>query len=604
VGGWTASEGLMRLLVSRWIAPPALAAVVLLAPTPAQAGAPVLSQKHRDPAHKFSLPYFKDWAPVPVETGEKYEVAKLCDSKSTGSRRGTTDPEIVVVRFVKDATRDKVTTPSEGPPLPPELLRRLRGPEDAFDAAMARFTFFLPEGVQLPKQAFKKIESKDKVPGRMWVLDLPSQWPGETIFVTLAVFEKDGVEFAVRMACGGQLRKDFEKPFAEVAKKFMWFDEKAPEVESLDVLDGVNITAARRREIEKGMVKDWDVIVSPKKQYVVLYNNKRGENHALAKLIAERIEAIRAQIYEVQFPPATPITSVSICRVCKDAQEYHQYGGPGGSAGYWNSGTEELVFYDASESKKEDVDTLAVLYHEAFHQFIYYSVGEVAPHSWFNEGHGDYYAGAKYVNGKFKIGPFAWRVGLARNAIVEGPRPRTEVKDDKTGAVQVQWGNTGYTPLKDLVAFSQNEYYSYMGVSYAQGWALIYFLREIVPANKKYAEKWGKILPTYFDTLKAGVNRPAPKEPPPAPEGPDAPKGKDEPPRPSPDAPSKPGDPPKPDGEPKPQGEPQPPQPVEVPRYYGRGDPKALENALAKAFEGIDWVEFEEAWKKATKSGK
>ena len=39
-------------------------------------------------------------------------------------------------------------------------------------------------------------------------------------------------------------------------------------------------------------------------------------------------------------------------------------------------------------------DSLLVLYHEAFHQYIYYAVGEVAPHDWFNEGHGDYFSGA------------------------------------------------------------------------------------------------------------------------------------------------------------------------------------------------------------------
>ena len=32
-----------------------------------------------------------------------------------------------------------------------------------------------------------------------------------------------------------------------------------------------------------------------------------------------------------------------------------------------------------------------MLYHEAFHQFIHYSAGELPPHSWYNEGHGDYF---------------------------------------------------------------------------------------------------------------------------------------------------------------------------------------------------------------------
>ena len=78
------------------------------------------------------------------------------------------------------------------------------------------------------------------------------------------------------------------------------------------------------------------------------------------------------------------------------------------------------MFYDASPKKEPDDDTLAVLYHEAFHQYIYYSVGEVAPHSWFNEGHGDYYAGAKYLSKKFNIRPFNWRVGIIKERPGQG----------------------------------------------------------------------------------------------------------------------------------------------------------------------------------------
>ena len=85
------------------------------------------------------------------------------------------------------------------------------------------------------------------------------------------------------------------------------------------------------------MVKGWAVMVSPKKNYVIIYNTKNNKNHLLARVIAKRIEMIREQIYEVQFPPAKPITTVCIVRVCADAKEYRAYGGPGGSAGYWSS---------------------------------------------------------------------------------------------------------------------------------------------------------------------------------------------------------------------------------------------------------------------------
>src|SRR4030095_1230319 len=131
------------------------------------------------------------------------------------------------------------------------------------------------------------------------------------------------------------------------------------------------------------------------------------------------------------------------------------YGGPPGTAGYWNDEAEELVFFDMDDRKDmADDNTLAVLYHEAFHQYIYYSVGNVAPHSWFNEGHGDYYAGAKYGTTRFTIEPFRWRVPVLKTALNQGPRSCKVTKDAEGKETKV-WGNTGYTPLKDLVEFSQ-----------------------------------------------------------------------------------------------------------------------------------------------------
>jgi len=62
-------------------------------------------------------------------------------------------------------------------------------------------------------------------------------------------------------------------------------------------------------------------------------------------------------------------------------------------------------------------DSLRVLYHEAFHQYIHYAVGDVAPHSWFNEGHGDYFAGHNYRGRKFKSDVFRWRTGIIANAL-------------------------------------------------------------------------------------------------------------------------------------------------------------------------------------------
>ncbi len=601
----------------------------------AEAGAPPLNWTYRDRVRKFSMKMFRDYKPVPLKTNEKTIVCKFRDPKSKGNARGSFNVEVEVVRVSLDG-KDKPVTTGDGTPIP-DAVRRLMGgpPKDIWAATVGRLwlTDAGKKAVEAAKKKFKKVKSKDKpkIEGKLWQFQLPVQgsWDNEKLHVTLAEFVKDGTAYGLYMNCGARMEKQYKSAFKKIASSFKWKDDRAKDVKSLDILDGLNITARKRQEIERGMVKGWDVIVSPKKNYIVIYNTKNNKNHYLAKVLAKRIEMIREQIYEKQFPPTKPIKTVCIVRVCADLKEYRAYGGPGGSAGYWSSNDEELVFYDASASPRPDDDTLAVLYHEAFHQYIYYAVGNVAPHSWFNEGHGDYYAGAKLIGKKFVIKPFRWRVGTVRGAIVQGERPYGEVEDDD-GNVHKQWGNTGFTPLKDLVRFSQGQYYSYPGVSYAQGWSLIYFLREIVPKNKKYKAKWGKILDTYFDVLQREVNKTGklvrggegkPKDG----DGEGGKKdGTDEgegdtatPDEPAPpddgsgdggdggDAGGGDGSGDGGDGGGDGEGGDEPQEP-KIARVYSRGagGPEALEKAVTEAFKGIDWDEFQKAWKKATKRGR
>ncbi|MFV1958569.1 MAG: hypothetical protein ACC662_04055, partial [Planctomycetota bacterium] len=445
-----------RLLV---LAPAVLLGFVLfplLAPPPAaQAGLVLPRQTYRDPVHKFSFKIFDKWAQVPVEAGEKIRVARFMKAGAPRGRGFT--PSLTVVRINTKAGGDAPTI--TGPNA--EAYRRAmeaRNPKSAWDATVGRLR--LPIGFTAPKDDFKAVKSKDKVPGRMWRFEFPFGSSDNMAFVFLAVFEKEGIEYGLFFTSLADRRKSYERGLERLAKSFRFYDGKAKDVKSLGVLEGVNISAERRRQIERTLVKGWDVIVSPKKQYVVIYNTKRNKNNLLAKEIAHRIEMIRAQIYEKQFPPVKPILAVSIVRVCGDKKEYHEYGGPGGSAGYWNSGSEELVFYDASPAKKIDDNTVSVLYHEAFHQYIFYSTGDIAPHSWFNEGHGDYYAGASLKGRRFTIKPFRWRRGLIKNAVAKGPRKMVDVEDGKGNTVKRYANDGGYTPLKDFVRFTQREYYS------------------------------------------------------------------------------------------------------------------------------------------------
>ncbi len=213
--------------------------------------------------------------------------------------------------------------------------------------------------------------------------------------------------------------------------------------------------------------------------YLVVYNTK---DQPLVRKIVRDIELIRAE-YEVLFPPAQPIEAVSTVRICENRDEYYEYGGPRGSAGYWNYRDEELVLYDATKREKgeqtDKTDTFIVLYHEAFHQFIHYSAGELAPHSWYNEGTGDFFSGAVVKNGRVRrIGPSPWRVNTIKKAVVESK----------------------HVPWEKIIRFEQKDYYANPGLCYAQGWSMIYFLN----TSKTVADhpQWSKILTVYFDELK------------------------------------------------------------------------------------------------------
>lgn len=185
-------------------------------------------------------------------------------------------------------------------------------------------------------------------------------------------------------------------------------------------------------------------------------------------------------------PTADPaeVARTSVVRVCSTRTEYNSYGGPGGTGGYWNWLTQELVFFDDKQGRGRDL-TWLVLNHEAFHQFIFYFYGNISPHSWYNEGTGDFYSGFDYKGGKFVMKEAQMRRDTIKPMLNEGR----------------------YVPLKELVRYSQGQYYSNSKYGttgfehYAQGWALVWFLRTGKGKAKGWNPAWEKILDTYLDVL-------------------------------------------------------------------------------------------------------
>jgi hypothetical protein len=279
--------------------------------------------------------------------------------------------------------------------------------------------------------------------------------------------------------CGIEFTKDYRGEFELMVKSFAELKEATDSRNEGAQQDLSQDREARFKQIlETKVIKGWKAELT--ENYILLHSDE--VDASMVRAIGKQIEALRAQVYEVMFPPDREIKDVSIVRVCKDQTQYMGYGAPGGSAGYWDSHSEELVFYEDQSNKD---DSLRVLYHEAFHQYIFYSVGDFAPHSWFNEGHGDYFAGHNYKGGKFVRDVFQWRVSGAKEWKRSAKRP----------------------PLREWIQWTQSQYYgrnkeNIPGLAnYELGWSLVYFLR-----TTKKPEYQG-VLDRYFNSLKGAVTR-------------------------------------------------------------------------------------------------
>lgn len=243
--------------------------------------------------------------------------------------------------------------------------------------------------------------------------------------------------------------------------------------------DGLSpIQADRLRHKEDCERTGWNFAET--EHFFIKYNIDKAD---FIRDLKERVEAIRKEF--VKYYGDKELTEIPVLRVTKDLSEYYKYGGPGGSGGYWNSATKELVVPCAKEL---DIKfTWAVMNHEAFHQFIYYRCGQVDPHSWYNEGTGDYYAGYRYGGaGNFELKtlsswmPFLDRLSTIKEAIK---------KDD-------------YVPFEKIFRYSQRDYYAKPDLCYAQGWSMVYFLREGKKAGVQgWKAEWSNVLPEYERVL-------------------------------------------------------------------------------------------------------
>ncbi len=441
-----------------------------------------LGEAIKDRLNGYSLAAPDKWPKVPTQPGEDYIVGKWAAKRDYGS----IETEISVLRFKKKtapAPDDEEVETSESRPTEvteEELRAKIKQLAERArrESVYAGYSEWLKDNDRFSKQlpAPSKEMTVKGQPQKAKVYHTSNKvgtlgnrpvllWSMHVVLTT------PDAEWVIRFDADESTRRKFEDVFVEVVRSFRIIDKKEAELAlDAEAIAGLSekAKAMRTARISTLQVPGWWIKEGAK--YVIVTGVPREKSDSIDEVMV-RLNRMRKQ-YEKDFPTGAPIDAVSVVRVCQTEKEYHDYGGPGGSAGYWNSNAKELVLYMSPVKGL----TLSVLNHEAFHQYIYYCFGELAPHSWFNEGYGDYYAGCEPSGNSMTVKPFKWRVDTIKNAIRLGK----------------------HVPVKDIIRFTQAQYYSNPEICYAEGWSLIWFLNRGLPKD----HEWRDILPTYFNALQ------------------------------------------------------------------------------------------------------
>lgn len=430
-----------------------------------------IGQHHQNNTHNFLLKVPMKWKALPTDPKEKYVVDKFQSAQS--------DPdgilcqlEIMVFNATKRVVTENPGISFEGGETSREQLREQLEQEWAERERPTSFDDYLKKqkeytGITISRRY--EIPWKKSKNGKAQVYEYAQS--GNSAFGIVACAYRFGkVEYVVQYSVNIKDVQDDRGDRDSYLTSFKTFSltKDATGIKK-EIVDVTKLPPHKRRDaVKKNLPKGWYAMDT--KNYVIISNVK---NRKLINEIAQHLELIRLE-YERVFPPKEKVEALSVVRICANREEYIGYGAPGGSAGYFSPGSKEMVLYD--DSKRDKKNTFAVLYHECFHQYTYYSFGELSAHRWYDEGLGDYFAGARLKEGRFKIEKFDWRTETIRKAVTEGK----------------------HYPIEKFVRLTQPEYYKDADVCYAQGWAFIYFLMN---TNNP---RWREIINTYIQTLKEG----------------------------------------------------------------------------------------------------
>jgi len=215
----------------------------------------------------------------------------------------------------------------------------------------------------------------------------------------------------------------------------------------------------------------------------IFLSNMKSQHKVVIKDLQEHIEYLR-DAFEQFMPPRKEIKDISVIRAFATPDEYVNYVGKdySWSYGLWSPSHKELVIrpIEWGGSKLQKEEFFKIVFHEAFHQYIFYAYDQKSPAVWFNEGHADFFSTATINERKFTVGENAQSAKQIDELVAKGT-----MNIDK------------------LIHMKHSDFYSGTNdarhKNYALAWFIVYYLRK--GAVLETPPKYVNILKTYSDTL-------------------------------------------------------------------------------------------------------
>lgn len=223
-------------------------------------------------------------------------------------------------------------------------------------------------------------------------------------------------------------------------------------------------------------MKDWWFAETP--EYIFLSDIRSATGKALVKELQATMPLLRGAFSKL-IPPFETATDVSVVRIYEEREAYKQYVGKGfeWSAGLWSPMRRELVILSQGKDREQ---TLNIIKHEGFHQYLFYACSMIENASWFNEGHACFFESAEVDS-----------------------KGRVEVPENNRADYLLRNLDAAARQIPKVLHVGHDAFYKgsdeQRNLNYTTVWSLVYFLRKGAPAENKTA--YASIIDTYLKTL-------------------------------------------------------------------------------------------------------